>query len=137
MIFYVQCRAHDGQFWTDRASCRFSRGWKRKAAGLRAVHWGACEPPPIRGHAKDIATQMAGILAPARSEDYEIYHLATDNKGAHFAAVIQLFLEPRGGLAMFQKFNFCIINLPLTDVKSELWSFISSSRIYGLMVYYT
>ncbi len=61
------------------------KGWKRKATRLRAV-LGACGPPPIRGHAKDIATQMAGILALARSEDYRL-PLAADNKGngiAHF-----------------------------------------------------
>ncbi len=48
---------HDEQFLVD--DCKIQQGLEAEGAGLRAV-LGACEgPPPIRGHAEDIATQMA------------------------------------------------------------------------------
>ncbi len=47
------------------------RGWKRKATQDYEQFWGLARPPPIRGHAKDIATQMAGITY-GFSEDYRL-----------------------------------------------------------------
>ncbi len=57
-----------GRFWTDRLPCRFLRGWKRgrPPRHMRAV-LGACEGRlRYEGHAKDIATQMAGTALASR-----------------------------------------------------------------------
>ncbi len=46
------------------ASCRFLRGWKRKATQDYESSSGVCEAASdTRDMPKDIATQMAGILA--------------------------------------------------------------------------
>ncbi len=74
MIFYVKYELMGS---SGLIGLQILKGLRRKATGLRAV-LGACEIP-IRGHAKDIATQMAGILALA-SVRTTGYRLATDNK---------------------------------------------------------
>ncbi len=120
-------QAHDGcSFWTDRLPAPlFTREFLRVGSGNYPVlkgSSGACEPLESRGHAKDIATQMAGILALAFSEDLQL--LAADNKGApvHLALFVNesaLTLEPRAKTACMRSRGLTpnLINPPTTDVK--------------------
>ncbi len=55
-------------YWTDKP-CRFLRVGSGRPPRTEQF-WSLRGPPPIRGHAKDIATQMAGILALAKLRDY-------------------------------------------------------------------
>ncbi len=58
------------QFWTDRLPAD-SRGWKRKATRTTSSSGGS-RGRLRKGHAKDIATQMAGICSSNLSEDYRL-----------------------------------------------------------------
>ncbi len=73
----------------------FLRGWKAEGhPGLREQFWELARPPPIRGHAKDIATQMAGILCSSKLRTTGSA-LATDNKGAVSPLFVGALTEPR------------------------------------------
>ncbi len=73
MIFYVQKYEHMIQaVRTDRGFPADSlRGWKRKATQDYEQFWGLRAACPIRGHAKDIAAQMAKYFGQL-SEDYRL-----------------------------------------------------------------
>ncbi len=81
MIFYVRSRSYDGSgSWTDRLPAGL-RGLTEGRQVLSSS--GTCEePPPIRGRAKDIATQCGILALSVRTTGCR---LATDNKkGAQY-----------------------------------------------------
>ncbi len=122
MIFYVQYEHMMGGSGLI-GFLQILKGWKRKVPRTTSSSGSLRGPPPIRDMPKDIATQMAGILALAsvRTTGYRLKPIT----GGCIAPFLLVSSNGAEGVKAAYAFEGLtnLAEYPFTDVKSRVLDF--------------